>query len=181
MMPRPDPRTYQRRLIRSLVQAALVCAIAPSATALTLAQCDRITHISHGGESDQTDLGDGRVMWIDWWSQEGTAEDVTIMECASGDALQFRTAETNMTRGRTPFDKTDAALGIIALHESGARAFATFDRIAADLERVARDIHQHQSTTESCACAALYPDMQNGKTPFDLEASTAPTSFLSKP
>lgn len=181
MMPRPDPHKILRRLTRSLVQAALVCLVATQARSLTLAQCDRVTHISHGGESDQADLGEGRVMWIDWWSQEGTATDITIMECASGAALSFRAAETNMTRGRTPFDKTDQALDVIALHESGARAFATFDRIATDLDRIARDIRQHIATEESCACAALYPEMQNGKTPFDLAASTAPTSFTSKP
>lgn len=180
-MPRHNTHKTLRRLTRSLVQAALVCLAASSATSLTLPQCDRITYISHGGESDQTDLGEGRVMWIDWWSQEGTAKDITIMECATGDALSFRTAETNMTRGRRPFDKTDEALAVIALHESGARAFATFDRIAVDLDRVARDIRQHTATEESCACAALYPEMQNGKTPFDLAANTAPTSFTSKP
>ncbi|MEO1240230.1 MAG: hypothetical protein AAFW64_11455, partial [Pseudomonadota bacterium] len=149
--------------------------------ALTLAQCDRVTHISHGGESDQTDLGAGRVMWIDWWSQEGTAKDVTIMDCASGAALRFRTAETNMTRGRTPFDKTDQALAVIALHESGARVFATFDRMATDLDSLVRDMTQFDAKSESCACAALYPDMRNDKDPFDLAASTAPTSFTSKP
>ncbi len=170
-------KTYSSRLRRVSVQAALTCLLPLPLQALTLAQCDRITHVSHGGESDQTDLGEGRVMYMTWWSQEGTSKDITLMDCASGAALRFRAAETNMTRGRTSFDKVDAALEVIALHESGARAFATFDRIAADLARIARDIELYTSEEESCACAALYPDALNGKRPFDLEANTAKNLF----
>lgn len=156
-------------MIRPCLSLLLV-ALAPPAFAedLTLGQCTRTTHISHGGESDHVDLGDGRVMWIDWWSQEGTAKDITLMDCAEGRALTFRSAETNMTRGRTSFDRTDLAMDVIALHESGARAFATFDRIAADLDKIARDIAQSTVAQESCACAALYPDMRGDKAPFDL-------------
>ncbi|MEL6641125.1 MAG: hypothetical protein AAFP98_07410 [Pseudomonadota bacterium] len=174
MMPRSEPNKPIRRLAPTLVQAALVCLVATTASALTIAQCDRVTHVSHGGESDQTDLGEGRVMWINWWSQEGTSTDITIMECRSGQALRFRAAEANMTRGRTPFDKTDDALEVIALHESGARVFATFDRIA-------RDIEEFQADTESCACAAAYPVLRNGKTPFDLDANTATPFSLARP
>jgi len=58
--------------------------IASTAQALTLDQCTRTTHISHGGEADHRDLGDGRVIWRDWWSQEGTATDYVIMECTTG-------------------------------------------------------------------------------------------------
>ena len=43
--------------------------------ALDVTQCDRITHVSHGGQDMHRDLGEGRVMWRDWWSQEGTASD----------------------------------------------------------------------------------------------------------
>ena len=136
---------------------------------LTLAQCDRLTHPAHGGEAKHRDLGEGRVLWQDWWSMEGTSTDITLMDCDSGAALRFRSAETNMKPGRSTFDRTDIALDVIALHESGARAFATFDRIAADLVKSVRDIDQFRVNAESCACAAVYPDMRGDKAPFVLE------------
>ncbi len=150
-----------------LCSCGLLC-VPVAAQDLTLPQCDRITNVSHGGQSDHVDLGAGRVMWIDWWSLEGTAKDITIMDCASGNALSFRSAETNMTPGRTSFDRTDLAMEVIALHESGARVFATFDRIAEDLKRIARDIEQVTVAAESCACAALYPESRIDKIPFAL-------------
>ncbi|MEM8578430.1 MAG: hypothetical protein AAGF60_11295 [Pseudomonadota bacterium] len=138
----------------------------PSA-ALILADCDRTTHISHGGEADHVDLGQGRVMWRDWWSQEGTATDYAIVDCAPGTALRFRTAEENMG-ARLPFDRTDKALAIVARHEGGARAFATLDRIAADLKSTAKDVQVLTLNEEPCACAALYPDLRGDKTEFAL-------------
>ncbi|MEX0369489.1 MAG: hypothetical protein AB3N09_02590 [Tateyamaria sp.] len=134
---------------------------------MTVSDCDRTTHISHGGETAHTDLGGGRVMWRDWWSQEGTATSFTLVDCAPGTALRFRTQEENMGN-RLPFDRTDKALAVIDRHESGARAFATFDRIAADLDDIARDIEITTLDAEPCACAALYPDARGDKTEFML-------------
>ena len=105
--------------------------IASQASALTLADCKRTTHPSHGGEIRHTDLGEGRVMWMDWWSQEGTAKGFALVECASGEMLRLRSAEENMGR-RSAFDRTDEALEVLERHQSGTRAFATFERIAAD-------------------------------------------------
>ena len=144
-----------------------LCAV--DATALTLADCDRTTHISHGGEADHADLGDGRVMWRDWWSQEGTATSIAVVDCAPGAALTFRAQEENMG-ARLPFDRTDKALAVIARHEDGARAFATFERMAADLDGIARDITITTLDAEPCACAALYPEARGDKTEFMLEA-----------
>jgi len=144
---------------------AMLCAL--PAQALTIAECDRTTHISHGGEADHVDLGEGRVMWRDWWSQEGTATDFAIVDCAPGAALRFRTQEENMGP-RLPFNRTDKALAIITRHESGARAFATLDRMAADLDGTAKDIRLETLTQETCACAALYPEARGGKTEFAL-------------
>ena len=147
------------------IALAGLCLVATTASALTLPECTRTTHISHGGEADHRDLGAGRVMWRDWWSQEGTATGFAIVDCDTGTALRFRTAEENMGP-RLPFDRTDKALGILARHEGGARAFAGLDRIAADLKGVARDIEIVTLDAEPCACAAAYPDSRGGKTAF---------------
>jgi hypothetical protein len=104
-------------------------------------------------------------MWRDWWSQEGTATNFAIVDCAPGKALTFRTAEENMGP-RLPFDRTDKALKLIARHEAGDRVFATFERMAADLKTIARDVDIVTLTTEPCACAVLYPDARGDKSPF---------------
>jgi len=141
--------------------------VASQASALTLADCKRTTHPSHGGEIFHQDLGEGRVMWTDWWSLEGTAKGFALVECASGEMLRLRSAEDNMGR-RAAFDRTDDTLNVLARHQSGARAFATFERIAADLELIARDIAITVETTETCACAAAYPALRGDKTEFML-------------
>ncbi|WP_242601459.1 hypothetical protein [Pseudaestuariivita atlantica] len=145
--------------------APLLAFCAAPAVALSLGDCARTTHISHGGEDAHVDLGEGRVMWRDWWSQEGTASDFTIVDCEPGDALRFRTAEERMN-DRLPFDRTARALAIVADHEAGARVFATLDRIAADLKNIARDITRITLVAEPCACAAAYPDMRGDKHAF---------------
>ena len=141
--------------------------MAVEAQALTLQDCDRTTHVSHGGEADHRDMGDARVMWRNWWSQEGTATSFEIVDCGTGAAVVFRTAEENMG-ARLPFDRTDKALDVIARHEAGARTFATFERMADDLNGIARDIALTTLTQEPCACAVLYPEMSGDKTPFEV-------------
>ncbi|EBA11473.1 hypothetical protein [Roseobacter sp. CCS2] len=141
--------------------------IASQGDALTLADCKRTTHPSHGGEIRHTDLGEGRVMWMDWWSQEGTAKGFSLVECASGEMLRFWSAEENMGR-RSAFDRTDDAMEVLDRHQSGARVFATFERIAHDLKFIARDIAITTETTENCACAAAYPALRGDKTEFML-------------
>ena len=147
--------------------STLATLIAGQANALTLAECKRTTHPSHGGEIRHADLGEGRVMWMDWWSQEGTAKGFSIVECASGEMLRFRSAEENMGP-RSAFDRTDDALDVLERHQAGARVFATFERIANDLEFIARDIAITTETTETCACAAAYPALRGDKTEFRL-------------
>lgn len=151
----------------TLVFGALLLA-GTTAHALGLAECARTTHISHGGEDMHVDLGEGRVMWRNWWSQEGTSTDYVIVDCAPGEALMFRTAEENIG-SRPPFDRTKAALKIVASHESGSRVFATFDRMAEDLDGKARDIVIERLQQEPCACAALYAELVGDKVPFELE------------
>jgi len=149
------------------MMAALMMLGASGAQALTLSDCDRTTHVSHGGETAHVDLGAGRVMWRDWWSQEGTATDIVIVDCGPGAALRFRTAEDRMN-ARSTFDRTDAALRIVAEHETGDRVFATLDRMADALGSTARDITLSTLNDEPCACAALYGDRRGDKTEFHL-------------
>jgi len=156
--------------MRAGLIAACLCGVAVGqASAVTAADCDRTTHISHGGEDSHQDLGQGRVMWRDWWSQEGTAKTFHIVDCGLGAALQFRTQEDNMN-ARPTFDHTRRALQVVARHESGARAFATLDAIARDLDGLARDITLTTLKAEPCACAAFYPDARGDKTEFVLES-----------
>ncbi len=150
--------------MRALAYGAALAAAAP-AGALTLEACERTTHISHGGEDMHRDLGGGRVMWRNWWSQEGTFSDYVIADCAPGRALILRTAEERMN-DRLPFDKTRRALTLIDKHEAGARVFATLERMAGSLEDTARDVRIQDLEAEPCACAAAYPDARGTKTPY---------------
>lgn len=146
--------------------AGLLALMAGQAQATVLAHCERITHVAHGGQSGHSDLGEGRVIWLDWWNQEGIAEDLVLVECASGDALRFRTVEENMNR-RLPLRKTDEAMRIVATEHKAARVFATLPRIAAAVEGVARDVTLFSlASHETCACSALYPELRGDKLPF---------------
>ncbi len=151
----------------AIISTLAASLIAGQAHALTLAECKRTTHPSHGGEIRHMDLGEGRVVWLDWWSMEGTATGFSLVECESGELLKFRTAEENMGR-RSAFDRTDDAIAVLERHQSGDRIFATFERIAADLEFIARDIEITTLETETCACAAAYPELRGDKTEFVL-------------
>ena len=153
--------------MRTYLLASLVAGIAGQGSALTLAECTRTTHISHGGEAFHRDLGEGRVAWLDWWSQEGMAHDIMIVDCAPGDALRARTAEENMSR-RAPFHRTEDAVEIIDQQHKASRAFATLPRIAEALKKKAKDIELTTLTDETCACAALYPGARGDKTKFIL-------------
>ncbi len=146
---------------------AVVLAAPSSVLGVTLPECERTTHISHAGETAHQDLGDGRVMWQTWWSQEGSMTRITVADCAPGAALSVVTAEENM-RNQPPFDKTTRALRVIERHETGARTFATLPRMAADLEEIGRDVRIDAQTEEPCACAALYPDLRGDKMEFVL-------------
>ena len=147
--------------------STLATLCAGQAHAVTLADCNRITHVSHGGQYGHRDLGEGRVLWVDWWTQEGSFKGFSMVECATGETLRFRTAEENMGR-RAAFDRTDDAVDVLERHQSGARVFATFERIAADLALIARDIAITKETDETCACAAAYPELRGEKTEFRL-------------
>lgn len=152
---------------RTYLTAGLMVLGAGQAGAVVLADCTRTTHVSHGGEALHRDMGDGRVMWLDWWSQEGTAKRFVLVDCASGEMLNALTAEENMNR-RAPFDKSEKALRVIETEHKAARIFATLPRVAQALEGTARDIALSVLDTEPCACAALYADLRGEKAPFQL-------------
>jgi len=137
------------------------------ANALALADCTRTTHVSHGGEADHRDMGEGRVMWRAWWSQEGTFTDIVIADCASGEALRFRTAEERMSE-RPPFDRNAQALMAVEKVHEGARVFATLPRVADAVRDDARDVQIANLQTEPCACASLYPDLRGNRPAFVL-------------
>ena len=77
----------------AIISTLAASLVAGQAHALTLAECKRTTHPSHGGEIRHMDLGEGRVVWLDWWSMEGTAKGFSLVECESGEMLKFRTAD----------------------------------------------------------------------------------------
>ncbi len=153
--------------MRAYLLAAILAGSAGQATAVELEACTRTTHVSHGGEADHVDLGEGRVMWREWWSQEGTFTDYKIVECGPGEALMFRTAEDGITDD-IPFDRTFNALKIVDEQHEAARVFATLPRIADALDKTARKVQIANLQTEPCACAALYPDLRGDKTEFTL-------------
>ncbi|MEL6518151.1 MAG: hypothetical protein AAFQ39_10560, partial [Pseudomonadota bacterium] len=73
--------------------AAGLLLFALPAAALTLDDCNRTTHVSHGGEGGHMDLGAGRVLYGEWWSQEGVYVDVIVAHCGTGEFLKTRTRE----------------------------------------------------------------------------------------
>ncbi|MGB5864081.1 MAG: hypothetical protein WBG95_07240 [Sulfitobacter sp.] len=159
---------YARHPFRFLAACAAVLGMAGPVVAVTAAECMRVTHPTHGGEADHVDLGDGRVMWRDWWSQEGSATNYALVECQSGETLRLRTQEANMN-ARGNFDRDRVVTRMIKQQLAGARAFATLERMAAELDDVARDVVVQFETQETCACAAFYPQMRGDKTAFMLE------------
>ncbi|MDJ0638247.1 MAG: hypothetical protein QNJ20_05395 [Paracoccaceae bacterium] len=136
------------------------------AHALTLAECERVTHVSHGGESGHVDFGAGRVGWDDWWSQEGVYLDLLVAHCETGDVLRTRVLEERISP-RPPFDRTNIVRKIIATEMAAAPALFSFERLAEAIHPKGRDIKLARLDAEPCACAALYPDLQGDKTPYE--------------
>ena len=156
-------------LTLTLVGALLIATLAATpVAALALADCTRTTHPSHGGEAQHRDLGEGRVFWIEWWSQEGVYEDVLIADCRAGEVLRARTREERIGR-RPAFDRTDKALAKIDTLMAGSAAFFTLQRVADSLKGIARDIETAALTQDPCGCAAAYPDATGAREPFEMD------------
>lgn len=150
------------RFVAYLIAAVLT---AGQVGAVTLAECDRTTHVSHGGETGHRDFGAGRVGFAEWWSQEGVFTDLVIADCGSGDFLRTRVREDSISDRW--FDRTDDAVAIIMTEMEAAPALFSFDRLARSLERVGRDMEIASNSAETCACAALYPELRGNKTPYE--------------
>jgi len=151
-------------LIRALVISLGL--LAAPASALTLAECERVTHISHGGMAGHVDFGAGRVGWADWWSQEGVFTDLTVADCRSGEFLKTRVREAWMS-DRTPFDRTDAVRDIIETEMAVAPALFSFERLRNAIHPKGRDIEVAVLDAEPCACAAAYPELRGEKAPYE--------------
>ena len=152
-------------LARALLVAALVTA-GGQGSALTLEQCARTTHPSHGGEAGHRDVGGGRVAYAEWWSQEGVYLDFIVADCSTGQALRVRAREERIS-ARPPFDRRQKVRKILETEFSGAPAFFNFDRLAKALHPTGRDIAIATLAVEPCACAAAYPDLTGDRTPFE--------------
>jgi hypothetical protein len=131
---------------------------------LGLYECDRVTHASHGGESGHRDFGEGRVVYAEWWSQEGVYLDLIVADCGTGKALKTRTLEADIS-SRAPFDRTDAAMKIIETQMRASPVLFSLERLAGALKGTGRDIAVSTLTAEPCACAAVYPQMRSALLP----------------
>jgi len=152
-------------LIRAL--AISLGVLATPAFGLTLADCDRVTHISHGGMTGHVDFGGGRVGWADWWSQEGVFTDLTVADCDTGGFLKTRVREAFMSE-RSPFDRTEAVQDIIAREMATTPALFSFARLRDAIHPKGRDIRLSVLADEPCACAAVYPELRGDKTPYEV-------------
>ena len=146
---------------------AISLVLVSPAIALDLTDCDRTTHISHGGETGHRDFGDARVGWANWWSQEGVFTDLVIADCKAGTFLSTRTKEERIGP-RAPFDRTEKALGIIKTEMAVSPALFSFDRLAEALKTTGRDIQIAALEAEPCACAVLYPEHRGQKPAFEV-------------
>ncbi len=137
------------------------------AQALTLAECTRVTHVSHGGEAGHRDLGQGVVAWANWWSQEGVQETLVLADCRAGEMLSVVTRSENMNRA-LPFDRTDRAVDAID-SMSASPVMRGFAQIAQRLEGMHLAPEITALTTEPCACAVLYPALRGDRPAFEMD------------
>ena len=150
----------------SLHIAALVGFALP-AQAVTLAECDRRPSNPFAGEARHEVFAGARVGWAEWWSNEGTFVDQVVMDCRSGEFLKTRMVEEHISNRW--FDRRAMVREVIATQMAGAPALFSFQRLAEALKGKGRDIEIATAERESCACAAVHPDLKGAKTGFELE------------
>lgn len=136
-----------------------------SASAHSLAGCERVTHISHGGVEAHEDLGGNKVAWTAWWSQEGVSKDVWLADCRTGIALSLRTHEERIS-DRYIVDRTEKVRAEITRQAELSPALFTIERMASVIRKDGRDMMITQYDDEFCACHAAYPDLRGEKTGF---------------
>ena len=149
---------------------ALISILALSATQAfaALDECNRVTAASHGGERAYQDMGRGKVLWVEWWSQEGVYDTVWLADCRTGIALDLRTHEERITDRVIP-DQTEHVLETVRRQAETAPAFFTIERVAQLIRRDGRGLHIQQYSDEFCGCAQAYPEMRGDKEPFGFE------------
>ncbi len=153
------------RLRKGIGAAALALLVTGGAgQALTPEDCNRTTHVSHGGEAGHRDFGGTRVGYAEWWSQEGVYTDLVVMECGTGAFLRTRVREERVSDRY--FDRTEKAADLIERALAAAPELFSFRRLAEALDGTGRDIEIGRTDIETCACAAFYPEARGDKTPF---------------
>ncbi|MEM7470845.1 MAG: hypothetical protein AAF340_05780 [Pseudomonadota bacterium] len=148
-----------------VISTALAIALLAGPAVAAIEACDRVTHVSHGGSDAHRDLGDGKVMWIDWWAQEGVFKDVWLANCETGQALSLRTWEERI-KERHVIDRTERAVEKID-RQAEAPAFFTIERVAGIIRKDGVDLTVDIYSDEFCACAAAYPELRRDKTAFE--------------
>ncbi|MEL6586632.1 MAG: hypothetical protein AAFY65_10440 [Pseudomonadota bacterium] len=119
------------------------------------------------------DLGAGRVAWMSWWAQEGVFTDLNVAECRAHRVLTSRLREENI-KDRA-FDRRDRGREVFDRHMRRAPAFFRLDDLAEDLALVGEDTRIEAITSETCGCAALYPDARGHLPAFVLRPVTTVT------
>ena len=151
-----------------MMRAALISMMfASPVQAFTLADCTRVTHISHGGEAGHRDFGGGVVGWANWWSQEGVEDVILLADCGEGRVLRTVTRSENMAPG-VPFDRTDRALAVIE-PMLASPVMRGFEQIEDRLTDLRLDPRLEPLTTEPCACAVAYPELRGDRPAFEME------------
>ncbi len=150
----------------AMTLAAALIWVGAAAQALTLADCRRITMI-HGGEARHVDLGEGRVMWIQWWSLEGTGHWLHIVDCDSGAALVTLTRSEHL-REDLPFNRTVRAVEAVQ-PLLASPVMRGFDQLANRLQDLNLVPERQVLTAEPCACAAAYPELRGDRPAFEME------------
>lgn len=154
-------------MTRIAVHILALFALVGPASALTLEACDRTTHNAHAGEARAQAFDGGRVAWVEWWSNEGVYNDLVVMDCKTGDFLKARTLDEGISDRW--FNRRADALDVLETQMAVAPSLFSFTRLAEALKDVGRNITLASATDESCACAAVHPELRGSKTAFELE------------
>lgn len=139
---------------------------AGQAGAVTLEACERVTLISHGGEAGHRDFGGGRVGFAEWYFHEGAYVDLVVEDCAKGEFLRTRVREERIKPDRE-FNRTDKVIAIIEREMAASPFLFSFRRLDQAIGRMGADTEVVSTHSETCACAALYPEHRGDKTPYE--------------
>jgi hypothetical protein len=149
----------------AMAWALSAAVFASPAGALAIEDCARPV-ATYGEEYGHTDLSGGLVLWGYRWTNQGTAEDLHLADCRSGKTVRARLMSHGMTEA-IPYDRRKQAADAMLTFLEGSMAFLTLDRAATALSEARVPVERAVLTSEPCACAALYPGVAAGLTPFE--------------